>query len=100
MEPSDRHGVLFTRLVLMLHAAAMQHLGKVKNPVTDKVERDLAAAQGMIDTLEMLERRTKGNLTPDEGRMLSQVLQELRLNYVDEAAKPDPPPGPGGAPSS
>jgi len=104
MEPSDRHGVLFARLVLMLHAAAMQHLGKVKNPLTDRVERDLPAAQGMIDTLEMIEVRTKGNLSGDEGRMLGQILQELRLNYVDEAAKPDPAPAggesPGGAPGA
>jgi len=99
MESADRHSVLFARLVLMLHAAAMQHLGKVRNPLTDRVERDLPAAQGMIDTLEMLEVRTKGNLAADEGRMLAQVLQELRLNYVDEAAKPDPAPAGGEAPA-
>ncbi|HUI10482.1 MAG TPA: DUF1844 domain-containing protein [Bacteroidota bacterium] len=102
MEPTEKQSVLFARLVLMLHAAAMQYLGKVKNPLTDAVERDLGAAQGMIDTLAMLEARTKGNLTAEEGRMLAQVLQELRLNYVDEAAKPDPAPvqgdAPGGAP--
>jgi len=99
MESADRHSVLFARLVLMLHAAAMQHLGKVRNPLTDRVERDLPAAQGMIDTLEMLEARTKGNLAADEGRMLAQVLQELRLNYVDEAAKPDPALAGGEAPA-
>ena len=104
MEPSERHSVLFARLVLMLHAAAMQHLGKVKNPLTDRVERDLPGAQGMIDTLAMIESKTKGNLSGEEQRMLAQVLQELRLNYVDEAAKPDPAPAgdadAGGAPPS
>ena len=100
MDASDKETMLFARLVFMLHAAAMQYLGKIKNPVTDKVERDLAAAQGMIDTLEMLEHRTKGNLSPDEARMLTQMLQELRLNYVDEAQKPPPAPaGDGGAPA-
>ncbi len=98
MEAPDKHTMLFARLVLMLHAAAMQYLGKIKNPVTDSIERDLAGAQGMIDTLEMLENRTRGNLSQDEGRMLAQMLQELRLNYVDEAQKPAPPPaGEGGA---
>jgi hypothetical protein len=54
----------------------------------------------MIDTLEMLENRTKGNLSQDESRMLAQMLQELRLNYVDEAQKPPPPPAQdGGAPA-
>jgi hypothetical protein len=88
MEAPDKHTMLFARLVLMLHAAPMQYLGKIKNPVTDSIERDLAGAQGMIDTLEMLQTRTKGNLSQDEARMLTQMLQELRLNYVDEAQKP------------
>jgi hypothetical protein len=92
MEAPDKHTMLFARLVLMLHAAAMQYLGKIKNPVTDSTERDLAGAQGMIDTLAMLENRTKGNLSPDEAKMLAQTLQELRLNYVDEARKPDAAP--------
>ena len=92
MEPTEKQTMLFARLVLMLHAAAMQYLGKIKNPVTDRIERDLGAAQGMIDTLEMLEERTKGNLSHDEARMLSGMLQELRLNYVDEVQKPDPAP--------
>src|SRR5271166_304576 len=100
MESPDRQSMLFARLVFMLHAAAMQYLGKIKNPVTDSIERDLAGAQGMIDTLEMLELRTRGNLAPEEARMLAQMLQELRLNYVDEAQKPPPAPAQdGGAPS-
>jgi len=90
MDAPEMQTMLFARLVIMLHAAAMQYLGKIKNPVTDKVERDLAAAQGMIDTLDMLEIRTKGNLSQEESRMLTQILQELRLNYVDEAQKPGP----------
>ena len=95
MDAPDKRSVLFAQLVLMLHAAAMQHLGKIKNPLTDAVERDLPAAQGMIDTLDMLEHRTKGNLSHDEERMLTHVLQELRLNYVDEVQKPAPQPPPG-----
>lgn len=91
MDGPDKHAVMFAQMVLMFHAAAMQHLGKIKNPLSDKVERDLVAAQGMIDLLEMLKERTKGNLAPEETRMLDQILQELHLNYVDEAAKPDPP---------
>ena len=52
----------------------------------------------MIDTLDMLENRTRGNLTPEESRMIAQLLQELRLNYVDEVRKPEPaPPQDGGA---
>ena len=100
MDTHETHHMLFMQLVYMLHAAAMHQLGKVKNPLTGKVERDLQTAQSTIDMLEMLSERTKGNLSMEEQKLLSAVLMELRLNYVDEAAKPDPPREPaGGQPS-
>ena len=89
MDASEKQSALFVQLVLMLHSAAMQNLGKIKNPVTDTIERSLPAAQGMIDLLEMLQARTKGNCTPEEAKLLDQMLHELRLNYVDEANKPE-----------
>jgi len=91
MDPANRNEIMFTQIVLMFHTAAMQQMGKIKNPLTDKIERDLAAAKNSIDILEMLREKTRGNLSQDEGRLLTQVLQELRLNYVDEANKPAPP---------
>lgn len=93
MDPANRNEIMFTQIVLMFHTAAMQQMGKIKNPLTDTVERDLAAAKNSIDILEMLREKTRGNLSQDEGRLLTQVLQELRLNYVDEANKPAPPAG-------
>ena len=71
----------------MFQTAALQHMGKLKNPLTDKIERDLQQAQISIDMLEMLHSKMKGNLTSEEERILSNVLQELRLNYVDEVTK-------------
>jgi hypothetical protein len=100
MDIREQHHILFMQLIYMLHAAAMHQLGKVKNPLTDKVERDLAAAQSTIDMLEMLQDRTKGNLLPEEEKFLASVLMELRLNYVDEKGKPDSAPDPvAGVPS-
>lgn len=99
MDASEKQAALFVQLMLMLHAAAMQHMGKIKNPVTNAVERELPAAQGMIDMLEMLQVRTRGNLSSEEAKMLDQVLQELRLNFVDEVNKPDPATT-GGEPAS
>jgi hypothetical protein len=87
MNQDDRRKVLFSSLVLMFHAAAMQQMGKVKNPVTDKIERDLEQAQMSIDMLDMLAEKTKGNLSDDEDRLLKRTIQELKLNYVDETAK-------------
>ncbi|MEW6510604.1 MAG: DUF1844 domain-containing protein [Bacteroidota bacterium] len=95
METVDKNTVLFTQLVVMLHTAAMQHMGKLKNPATDTVERNLDAAQTMIDLLDMIRHRTRGNLSDDEAKLVDQMLRELRLNYVDEAGKSGTPPGQG-----
>ncbi|MDZ7339206.1 MAG: DUF1844 domain-containing protein [candidate division KSB1 bacterium] len=78
---------LFMNLVMMFHTAAMQHMGKLKNPLTDKIERDLLQAQMSIDMLDMLKAKTKGNLSDEETRFLDRVISELKLNYVDEAEK-------------
>jgi hypothetical protein len=100
METPDKNTLMFAQLILMLHGAAMQNMGKVKNPVTDKIERDLMASQAMIDILEMLRVKTKGNLTTDELTTLDQMLRDLRLNYVDEVNKERSASGGGGAPSA
>jgi hypothetical protein len=75
--------------VLSVQAAAMQHLGKVMSPMTGKVERNLDAARYSIDMLDMLQRKTAGNLTSEEQKLLDHVLHELRLNYLDEVGKKD-----------
>jgi hypothetical protein len=79
-----RDAALFLQLVLGLQQSAMIAMGKLMNPITRKVEADLAAARDTIDTLAALEARTRGNLEPDEARVLQQALAGLRLNYVDE----------------
>ena len=75
---------LFLGLIHSFQGAAMQQMGKVPNPFTNEIERDLAQARLSIDMLEMLEERTAGNLTGEETRFLKHVLTELRLNYVAE----------------
>ena len=88
MKESEKAQYYFSQLVLMFHAAAMQQMGKIKNPLLNKIERDLAAAQGSIDLLDMLKEKTRGNLTADEERLLTSILKELKLNFVDEVNKP------------
>lgn len=77
----------YYQLVLSLQAAAMQQMGKIAHPLSGKIERDLSLAKQSIDMLEMVERKTRGNLTDDEKKLLDHVLFELRLNYVDELKK-------------
>lgn len=88
MEEKDKlQNALFIHLVLMFHASAMQSMGKLKNPITDKVERDLQQAKVSIDMLDMLAEKTKGNLSEDEEKFLINIIDELKLNYVDEVNK-------------
>lgn len=84
MDTAQKHQLLFTQLVVMFHAATMQQLGKVKHPVTEKLEKNLDAAENTIDILDMLQAKTHGNLAPDEEMLMTQVLQELKLAYVQE----------------
>jgi hypothetical protein len=86
-----KHSQLFYTLVASLEYSALMGLGKLINPLTGKAERDLPSAANAIDLLEMLEARTRGNLSPEESRRLSETLHLLRLNYVEESNRPAPP---------
>lgn len=85
--PEDRTTALMLSLALGLVQAAYMQLGKIRNEMTGKIERDLAAARVTIDTLAALETRTRGNRSESETQMFERALAELRLNYVDEMKK-------------
>ena len=84
----------FYQLILMFEAAALQQMGKLINPLTGKIEKDLEQAKFSIDVLGMLEEKTKGNLNPEEQRYLQGMLSQLRLNYIEEANEPHTAPQP------
>ena len=86
--PDQMNELLFMQVVMMFQGMAMQNLGKVMNPVTQKVERNLDQAKSAIDILGMLEAKTKGNLSDNENQLLEHTLFELRMNYVEEVNKP------------
>lgn len=78
---------LFTQLVSIFYSSAMMALGKLKNPVTDQIERNLVQAKQSIDILELIKEKTKNNLTDSQKRTLDGLLTDLRLNYIDESNK-------------
>lgn len=86
----SRQAALFLQLVLGLQQSGMMALGKLMNPLTRKVERNLEMARDTIDTLAAIEERTRGQLESDEARVLQQVLTELRMNYLDEVKRASP----------
>jgi hypothetical protein len=74
----------FLQMISLFGTQAMVALGKIINPATGKTERHLPVAKMFIDTLEMLERKTRGNLSKDESRSLQATLTDLRMMYVEE----------------
>jgi len=86
-EKSQAKDELFLHLVFMFQTAALQQMGKLINPVTQKIEKNLEQAKYSIDILEVLQKKTKGNLKEEENKYLENVLFELRMNYLDELKK-------------
>jgi len=73
--------VNFEDFVLSLYNMALMNLG-YRDPESGEIMRNLPMAKHTIDTIGMLEEKTKGNLTAPENNMLSNILYELRMNYL------------------
>ena len=73
----------FSVLVTMLFTQAMAMLGQMPDPNTGEAKVNKPFAKHYIDTLEMLEMKTKGNLDEQETAMLNEALHALRMMYVD-----------------
>ncbi len=87
MAQDNRNDLLFMQLVIQHQQIGMMSLGKIKNSVSDKIEKNLEYARLVIDTLDMVSVKTKGNLSDYEEKFLSEVIKELKLNYADESDK-------------
>ncbi len=74
--------VTFSTFVMSLASSAFVHLGEVPNPETGKVEKNDDLARNTIDVLTMLDDKIRGGLTPEESRLLRDVLYELRMKFV------------------
>jgi len=77
----------FLAFINQLYLGGMAHLGKLPNPVSGKIEKNLEVAHETIETLRMIERKTKGNLSREEENMLKSFLTNLQLNYVEESSR-------------
>jgi len=72
----------FVGLVRNLAATAAANLGEMPNPFSGQVEMDLDGARQVIDLLQALQIKTRGNLTPDESRLVDSLLYDLKLAVV------------------
>jgi len=80
-------------LVLSLSAAALTYLGRQLGPEMKKEEVNLAHAKHTIATIELLKSKTDGNRTPDETKLMDELLYQLKMTYVateEELKQPAP----------
>lgn len=82
-----RHDQILLGLVFSLQAAAMQQLGKIQDPMTGEVQRDLDQAKSTIDVLDMLKVKCRTGTPEDILKMMDSAVMDLQLNYMDEMKK-------------
>ncbi len=83
----SKHDHILAGLVFSLQAATMQQLGKIQNPMTGEIEKDLDQARGSIDILEMLKAKCRTETPEELLRMIDSAVMDLQLNYMDEMKK-------------
>ena len=72
----------FITFLYSMASTAMVHLGEMPDPSSGQTVQDYPLAKHTIDTLGMLEEKTKGNLTQEESRRLAEILGHLRMLFV------------------
>jgi hypothetical protein len=74
---------LFLNMIVQQTNMALIFLGKTPNPETGQLMQDLQTAKILIDQLEMLAIKTKGNLNPQESALMNQSLAAVRMSFVE-----------------
>ena len=77
----------FQTFVLSVASAAMMGLGLAPRPDSGKTEVDLELARQNIDLLDLIQKKTVKNLTPDEDKLLERVLFEVRTKFLEVSKK-------------
>ena len=78
----------FVSFVMSIASNAASALGMMEHPVTHQREVDVELGKHWIDILGMLQKKTDGNLTSQEKRMLEGLLSDLRMQYVSLVNSP------------
>ncbi|MDI6845814.1 MAG: DUF1844 domain-containing protein [Candidatus Saccharicenans sp.] len=72
----------FSSIVFPIYTQALVKLGLLEDPQSGKLETNLEYAKRLIDILDLLRDRTKGNLEEEEEKFLEAVLSQLKLHYL------------------
>jgi hypothetical protein len=82
-QAGDREPLDFRFIVYNLYMSALQMLGVPTQAGAQAVDPDLERARYFVEFLQVLEAKTKGNLAEGESRMLTEVLYDLRMKFVE-----------------
>ena len=74
--------VTFPAFIMSLNTAVLLHLGELTDPMTGQTAVDFDLARNAIDTLVMLEQKTKGNLSHDEEELLKSIVYDCKIRFV------------------
>ena len=83
MENNNNFEVDFLSFVSLTSTQSYIAMGKMANPITGKIEKNIPVAKYNIDVLRMLRDKTQGNLTKEEEKFLKDTITNLELNFVD-----------------
>jgi hypothetical protein len=75
----------FSTFMMSLNASALVSLGVIADPVSGATAKNLPIGKQTIDIISMLQEKTKGNLTPEEAKLLTGILYDLRITYVKQS---------------
>ena len=89
MENKEESGASFPDFLLWLATMAAVNFGDLPDPATGKrVEPNINAAGQLVEIIGMLQEKTAGNLTPDEAKLIDELLYDLRMRFVDAQKGP------------
>lgn len=72
-------------IVLPFYTQALVNLGQTEDPISKKKDENLDLAKRLIDILDLLKEKTKGNLKPEEEQFLTSSIDQLKMIYMQKA---------------
>jgi len=72
----------FINFLFSISTSALIQLGEIEDPISQQTVKNLPLAKQTIDLIGMLKEKTEGNLTPDEAKLIENILFDLRIRYV------------------
>lgn len=79
--------VTFPAFIMSLSTSALYHLGEIADPATGKKIIDADLARHAIDTLVLIQNKTKGNLSREEEELLKNILYDIKIRFVKVVKK-------------